>query len=507
LNDAVVKVVPASYGLYPYEQELLKREVRQLTGSPLNANGTVRTNNIGPLMRLAFAGSIRSSVGTYSTAQRLREMTTTGSKAKNSTYGPHGIHRYKGKFYPQLAKSLLNASNPVRGVVLDPFGGSGTVATEAILDGLGAISLDCNPVATACARAKSTLITSDVGMLRTFMQGLHTVALELKRRTRSDELDQFPSDLQSELESWFPDKVLRDLNELLMVIRKETDPELLNIAEVLVSDLIRDVSQQEPKDLRIRRRRVPITDAPVAEMFAARVGRLRDRMESLWASHEIVQSGAFGHARILLGDSSDHNFFESALSPNLIRTVVSSPPYGSALPYIDTDRLSLAAVFSYSPATRRMIESTMIGSREVSPSEKRTWEEALTATPDELSLPDLTLTFLQSYLQAVEKDDSAGFRKQQAPAVLTRYFVSMRRVFENFVPHLSDGADVWMVLGDSRSVVNGTNWTVPIVDSVAAIGKQVGLSLKESIPITVTREDLLNSRNAITTNRILHFRN
>ena len=147
MSSRKVTVTPASYGLYPYEHELLKREVRAITGSELDERGTVDTESANDLRRLAFAERVEISKTSYPTIQHRREAPSPGTRPKNSTYGPHGIHRYKGKFYPQLAKSLLNASAAGPGVIFDPFGGSGTVVTEAVLDGHHGVSIDCNPVA------------------------------------------------------------------------------------------------------------------------------------------------------------------------------------------------------------------------------------------------------------------------------------------------------------------------------------------------------------------------
>ena len=60
-------------------------------------------------------------------------------------YGPHGIHEYRGKFFPQLVKALINISGVRDGTVLDPMCGSGTTLVEAAAAG----SLEA--VATALA--------------------------------------------------------------------------------------------------------------------------------------------------------------------------------------------------------------------------------------------------------------------------------------------------------------------------------------------------------------------
>lgn len=500
-----VRIIRPSYPLYAYENDLLTREIGALApDSKFEADGaSVRTSNSKDLVRLAFAHGIETDGDVLDTWQKHAEASGPSARAKNSTYGPHGIHRYKGKFYPQLAKSLINSSDG-RGTILDPFGGSGTVAAEAVMAGRRAISFDCNPVAVAIARAKVTVLTAAPSTIRDYLQRTSLASERLGPEDGEAGIDQFPTEVLNELQSWFAPRVLARLNPLLRLIRSEPDPSLANIGLVLVSDLIREVSQQEPKDLRIRRRAIAIDDAPVVEIFRRKLFRLASKLDLFWL-HTDGQLPASGSAKVVLDDSGDSSAFAKGVSEEL-SCVVSSPPYGTALPYIDTDRLSLAAVFSFTTSDRRGFERQMIGSRDISKPDWREIEERVRRSPDELGLPDSTITFLQSYLEAVSRDDSAGFRKLQAPSVLARYFVSMSDVFQNFVPRLAKGADVWMVLGDSRSKISDHWWVIPTVDEIAAIGKRAGLDLHESIPISVTREDVLHSRNTITKNQILHFR-
>ena len=500
----LVRISRPNYPLFPYEEELLKHEVRALTnGSQLVDGDLVTTNDPDSLRRLAFAHGIKIAAIEEPTWQKLCELPTPQGRPKNSTYGPHGIHRYKGKFYPQQAKSLINSSANHEGIILDPFGGSGTVAAEAILSGRSAISFDCNPVAVATAKAKVSILVRDPIEVSAYLSDLRTAVRQAALDPLGDHLSEFPACLRDEIQSWFPAKVLCRLNPILRSIRMENDEDLRNVGLVLVSDVIREVSQQEPKDLRIRRRGVPLLDAPVAELILDRVDRLVRRLEGYWSVRPSLPQ--VGTAAIVCGDSAGDDFQSVVEEP--VAAVVSSPPYGTALPYIDTDRLSLAAVFSYSAPDRRDLERQLIGSRDINVSERKLWEDKIRSGAAELGLPDSTSSFLQALLESVAQDEGAGFRKQQTPAVLARYFVSMRRVLANVASCLAPGGDIWMVLGDSQSNICGRKWTIPTVDEVAAIGKLVGIDLNEKIPITVTREDVLHSRNTITRNKILHFRN
>jgi tRNA G10 N-methylase Trm11 len=83
------------------------------------------------------------------------------------TWGLHFIHRHEGKADPWLARSALNIALPEgRGVVLDPFCGSGTFVADAPLMGVDAVCVDVNPLSALIARVKCNLHRLDLGELR-----------------------------------------------------------------------------------------------------------------------------------------------------------------------------------------------------------------------------------------------------------------------------------------------------------------------------------------------------
>lgn len=499
-------LVGPTYKLHPYEKTLRKKEAEGLGAKvePTNQSGgadlqVITSEPVARLRHLAMSHSVASGdEGEVRTVSALLEGDASGRR-KNSTYLGHGIHRYKGKFYPQLAKALVNASE-LRGggTVLDPFGGSGTVALESTLAGLNAVSLDCNPVAHSAARAKSDLLHIEPALVERFLTDMAN--LEISELRSTSEMPSFDPGVLPELMSWFPSPVLLKLDTVLTWVRSWSDSRLVNLGQVLVSDLIREVSQQEPKDLRIRRRAEPIGDAPVLELLADRAIRTLNKYRH-YVREVRPYTEAPGAAQVVLGDSTDPSIMPS--SP--VDAVVSSPPYAAALPYIDTDRLSLSAVFGVDSKGRKPFEARMIGSREIRTQERLFYEEAVHAGEDEL-LPESTKAWLSAYLDAVRADESAGFRKKQAPAVLARYFQDMSKVLSNAHSVLRSGGHVWLVLGDSKSTISGRRWNIPTVEEVHAIAKHLDFTSIESIPITVTREDRLHSRNAITDNQIIHLR-
>lgn len=499
-------VVSPNYRLFGYEAALQRRELQALGGSPcIDGDGRLLVAPTSELHRAAFVHGVRSEDGpTRSTHQQRAESPAVGSRKKHSTYFAHGIHRYKGKFYPQLAKSLLNLSGvePGRSLVLDPFGGSGTVALEAVLSGVDAVSVDQNPIAVAIAEAKLTLTRVS---LKRFGSATRALIAELFAAPPDGNavITQIDPAVQPEIDRWFSPPVQRKLDWLLLTIRSRSPQELIPVFEVLVSDLVRDVSQQDPKDLRVRRRREELSDAPVYEFFESRLALLANRVLSFRRA-VAVDGHAFGDGTVVRQNAAHPDALRS-LADREVDAVVSSPPYASALPYIDTDRLSLALLYGTPPAERKSIENEMVGSREITARDLKI-NEARISSHDSVLLPESTVAFLSSYNQAVHDDPAAGFRRRQAPAVLLRYFESMSRVLANLHGVMRSGGTCFLVLGDSRSTVSGHRWTIPTVEEVGLIAQHRGFRVTDRVPITVTREDMIHARHAITKNEILMLR-
>lgn len=71
-------------------------------------------------------------------------------------YATHSLFPYRGKFHPQLIRALLNILQVKPGhVVLDPMAGSSTVAVEANLLGIDAISVDLSPLCALMGAVKT----------------------------------------------------------------------------------------------------------------------------------------------------------------------------------------------------------------------------------------------------------------------------------------------------------------------------------------------------------------
>ena len=150
------------YRLWPFEARLRRDEISAVLNGNVkvardgSATADVESFALPDLRRLTFTHHVGSSDGLgFRTWQGLLENGDAKVEAarKDPKYATHGLHPYKGKFYPQLAKALLNiAQVPQGATVLDPYCGSGTVLLESQLNGYQAVGFDVNPVAVLLAR-------------------------------------------------------------------------------------------------------------------------------------------------------------------------------------------------------------------------------------------------------------------------------------------------------------------------------------------------------------------
>ena len=504
------------YKLWPYEEEIRKLEVTNLLGVDkiISNNGAIKVevNSIKTdlLKKLTFTHSIEAKE--YSIEPTWQSVIENGdalanvSKRKDPKYATHGIHAYKGKFYPQLAKSLFNLANLNSGdTILDPFCGSGTVLLEGYLNGLNATGFDLNPIALKIASAKSEILKIDSYLLDKLLSNFIVKIEQAEPIIRYKEF--FNADSLVELESWFPKFVLQKVASISKEIGDIPNIQVKGFLEVCLSSIVRDISQQDPKDLRIRRRKEPIDDAPVFELFLKKLNEQRDRLRH-FAERSNKASSFIGITNVINGDSrlisSD---FSHIIEKESIDCVVTSPPYATALPYVDTDRLSILLLFSMLSKERKLIEDNLVGARDIVKTSKRDLEEKI-ENDDFKSILSSTAKSIIKKVHSLNKTADVGFRKKNTASLLYRYYTDMTSVMENLDWSVKKDGNLFFVIGDNKTFAGNGDEEVLIksADALVEIGLNLGWEHIKTIPITVTQENRHHNKNSILKNDILWFK-
>lgn len=510
--DIVVALQPPGYKLQPYEEVLAIQEIESLVGKPEHSDDgiLVRLNRSqrNQAKRLAFTSALKSKSGSIEpTWQAVLESGENANvRRKDPKYVTHGIHPYKGKFYPQLAKALFNSAKIEPGsTVIDPFCGSGTVLLEAALSGCNAVGFDVNPVAIATATAKVGAVGADAVYRDHLLCSFERKLQAMSSIGNFSSSVSFSGAVLEEIVAWFPLPVIQKLSAVLAEIDDVADAHTRGILRVALSSIIRDVSHQEPRDLRIRRRALPLEDAPVFELLTQRIRETRRRLRH-FASVKNHAPYPLGGARAHLSPSDDaESFARATVTDDSVDLVVTSPPYATALPYIDTDRLSMLVCHGMTGDQRKGAEDQLIGSREITTRQRN----ALNSSIEEGELSSLNSSIARKLVRVIHAENQgtdAGFRKLNTASLLLKYFEKMDRVARNLTRVVKPGGSAFVVIGDTKTTAGGSEIKIKSGRAIEQQFNAAGWVTESVQPITVTRENVVHSKNTITTNEIYWFK-
>lgn len=479
------------YKYMEYETEFLKREIEKFLPNAecryegLNIDVEIDSSyNMNTLERLTFVDSFTVDGINKKTIQGLLESDDNEKHANKqfTRYSTNGLHEYKGKFNPQIVHSILNLLDAKHDdIVLDPFCGSGTTMLECAHLGIESYGIDINPFAVFLSNAKLDALSVDIEMVtcqaKTIIDGLEKGTYR-KEKIKDDSRGLY-------LKKWIPEDTLLKLE----YVRKEIEScnnSIKNFFTIVASDLIRDYSNQEPKDLRIRRRISAFPDKPFEAAF-------KDNIEKYVRRISFIQ----GNINPRKGNRAFHKDLRRVGSDFEIPTAtmaITSPPYATALPYIDTQRLSLVWIGLISSEEIRTLEAELIGSREFVKKEKSILESAL--IDNSAGLPNDIYSLITEMKSVLNEND--GFRKQAVPSLMYRYFSDMKESFSEVYNLICSKGKYALVVGHNRTKLGGRSFQIDTPKLLSTLAETEGWRTLELLPLQTYKRYGINAKNAIT---------
>ncbi|MCI0711941.1 MAG: site-specific DNA-methyltransferase [Chloroflexi bacterium] len=522
-----IKLYWHNYRYFPYEKHLAEREVKSLTGlvPETFSDGLILREEFISLEKISQTTYFSSIVGPQQNrlipVQAKLEASANGNASnnhapvskQNTRYSAHGLHEYRGKFNPQIVKVIGNILGVEGGDwIIDPFCGSGTTLLEALHNGWNAIGIDRNPLAIWIANAKIAVLNLSQQDLDEMLQFL---SKELLGRIEAHDFkqpfterdfvkiagqnwrDRFSS--LEYLSSWFIPDALAQFSIILKTIDQLLSPQKRLVAQVVLSDLVREMSLQEPADLRIRRRKsAPETInviLPFIATFADKIKAIKNSKHHLQpiTSTQIAILGDMKNSQDLL------NNCKAVSSEFLFDAAITSPPYATGLPYVDTDRLSLVLLGLIDAENIHDTQKSLIGNREISKLQR---DELLAHIDNnEANLPPKTIEFCRQLKDAVGIKD--GFRRQNVPAVLYKYFSDMAEGFDEVRKLLKPNAPYALVVGTNKTTLGGTSYIIDTPRFLVDIALSREFRLDEIIELDTYHRYDIHSTNSIRSESLI----
>lgn len=383
----------------------------------------------------------------------------------------HGLHVYKAKFFPRMARAFLNLCGGIS--MLDPFAGSGTALVEASVMGLPAMGVDIDPLSVAIARAKAQLLQDD-GTLS------HAIALTLARLDAEDKGQGSLFEIAESrtpyaitptfLRRRVPEPVLRevesDVASILNALRGLPACSPLHIA---LSDALSRKFKFRFLGLGYGRFSLSIQPRRLRAMFTDHLRYLSHALAAWqWLGERTGVKTA--PITVLQGDAR-----QLPLESESVDSVVTSPPYMPASSgresYLKSKAFAMTALGLIAPDAVDALEAEQIGS--------------VQRTESLISLPEAA----RAVVEWMQNDPT----RQVKAAATASYFVDLRESLGEIRRVLKPQGKCAYVVArqhvfyryQSREIVR----IVESADITALLAQQAGLSVSELIHVELQKQN------------------
>lgn len=259
----------------------------------------------------------------------------------DTQYLTHSIHRYSGKFIPQIAKQAIQLLTNDGDLILDPYCGSGTTLLESALQNRKSIGIDLNPLATLISKVKTTPIKQRI--INEHCTHIHDALVKYGRDPQLSlesnglgikELRKITKDPKwndNWYKKWFRKDVLFELIAISQLINSISSVEYKNLALVAFSDILRKCSNAHSSYPNVmfdkNKKNTPL---PIP-LLNRRLLEISNDVKQLSKKNKINYI-----PKVILDNSTKMN-----MKSETIDAVITHPPYIASIPYAEYGMLSL----------------------------------------------------------------------------------------------------------------------------------------------------------------------
>lgn len=335
-------------------------------------------------------------------------------KQSNPNSYTHGMFKYPCKFIPEIPKWAIKTYLTHKGVVFDPFSGSGTTLLEANIHGFDAYGTEIDDIAKLITKVKTTPLTSE--------QILHLEDhyLNLANILNQSDLPSFRPEIIN-IEHWFSTDTIDKLGKIKMYIDTIADIDIKDFFKLCMASIIKKVSNADdasPKPYVSNKiKKCPPT---VNKEFSTIFYRYKDMIL------ELSNISNIGHTKILPGDALT---FKMPVDINL---AVTSPPYINAFDYGRTMRLENLWMSTLTEEKLRKKKSSYVGTEKINQKIEK----------DNLTILDKSILLKKVYNTIFTQDEKRAL-------IVKRFFEDMEINLCNVYNQMSPNGKYVIVIGNS----------------------------------------------------------
>jgi 16S rRNA G966 N2-methylase RsmD len=285
----------------------------------------------------------------YATRPLLEEIEVK-KRAVKRHFGVHGY--FTKQTWNVVAEYIKNFSKP-GDLVLDPFGGSGVTAIEALMNSRKGINIDINPMAvflvsSLIAPVKQSELTEAFNQIKEeYIQHEPKTEAEIKKAIKKyPQPKPLPLPKGSDVETadqLFSDKQLAQLGFLKSLILKQENENIRNSLLLMFSGLVTKVNltyhtskiatkdgQGDASAFRYYRYRIAPEpkDVEVIKYFELRFQKISDAKKEM---AYFINEKTISNAQIVKGSATNLKF----IPKESVDYIYTDPPYGKKIPYLD----------------------------------------------------------------------------------------------------------------------------------------------------------------------------
>lgn len=352
--------------------------------------------------------------------------TYTIKQANPNSY-THGMFKYPCKFVPEIPRWGIKTYLPEKkGVIFDPFSGSGTTLLEANVNGVDAYGTEIDDIAKLIIKVKTTVLSA------TQIEVLDSFCLKIVNIIRQEDAQLFIPKIKN-LEHWFSENTINELGRMKVFIDHIQDENIRDFFKVCMVSIIKRVSNADDTSPKPYVSNKVIKVPPTVEKeFTSVFRRYRQMIQELSSVENM------GSTEIIQGDALEFSV------PAGIDLAITSPPYINAFDYGRTMRLENLWLATLTEEMLREKKSQYVGTEKINTKKEK---DRL----DILKKSDL----LKSYYSKIVVQD------EKRALIVKKFFEDMEENLSCVYSQMNIGGKYVVVIGNSMiRKVHVESWRV-----------------------------------------------